>query len=109
MIDLNHQGWTINLYDGSDSYCWQSQKRIDIGINYNGDLRQIILHEAEKLLPSYQRYWEIERNMDYVGYPGKGDEEEYIKFKNEQFKLEKNVDEFEDEIKRLAQKANEML
>lgn len=67
------------------------------------------ISKAEKLLPSYQRYWEIERDMDYVGYPGKGDEEEYVKFVNEQGALESDVDEFEIEIKKLAKQAKELL
>jgi hypothetical protein len=45
MIYLGHHEWVLNLNNGTDSYCWKQQKQIDIGINYNGDIRQIILHE----------------------------------------------------------------
>lgn len=45
MIRLRYHGWTLNLKGGHDSYCWIDQKRIDVGIDYNGDPRQIILHE----------------------------------------------------------------
>lgn len=45
MICLGHHGWTLRLGEGHDSYCWINWKRIDIGIDYDGDLRQIVLHE----------------------------------------------------------------
>ena len=45
MIRLGHHGWSLDLRDGHDSYCWINQKKIVIGIDYEGDLRQIILHE----------------------------------------------------------------
>jgi len=43
MIKLNYHGWRINFCN--DYYCWIGKKRIDIDITYNGDVRQIILHE----------------------------------------------------------------
>ena len=43
MLDQRLYGWTLRLC--SDCYCWQNQKRIDVDIDYDGDLRQIILHE----------------------------------------------------------------
>ena len=67
------------------------------------------ISKAEKLLSSYQRYWEIENQMDYVGYPGKGDEEEYVKFVTEQNDLEDDVEAFETEIKKLAKEAKDLL
>ncbi len=45
MMVLGYHGWTLNLRSGSDSYCWIKSKRIDIGMDYDGDIRQIILHE----------------------------------------------------------------
>jgi len=45
MIQLGYHEWILNLKEGHDSYCWINQKQIDIGMDYNGDLRQIILHE----------------------------------------------------------------
>jgi hypothetical protein len=45
MLHLNHHGWVLNLKEGHDSYCWINQKRIDIGMAYEKDLKQIILHE----------------------------------------------------------------
>ena len=43
MIYLGHHGWSIRFCN--DNYCWISKKRIDIDLSYNGDVRQIILHE----------------------------------------------------------------
>jgi hypothetical protein len=43
IIKLGHYGWTIRFC--KDYYCWIKSKRIDIDLNYNGDVRQIILHE----------------------------------------------------------------
>jgi hypothetical protein len=43
MMDLRLYGWTLNIC--SDCYCWQNRKRIDVDRNYDGDIRQIILHE----------------------------------------------------------------
>jgi len=43
MIQLKHYNWTIHFCD--DNYCWINQKRIDVDLNYNGDIKQIILHE----------------------------------------------------------------
>lgn len=45
MIKLGYYNWKLNLTNGSDSFCWIKQNKIDIGKNYNGDIRQIILHE----------------------------------------------------------------
>jgi len=45
MIKLGYHGWELNLKEGHDSYCWIGQRRIDIGMDYEGDLGQIILHE----------------------------------------------------------------
>ena len=39
--------YTLNFC--CDSYCWQKAKRIDIDWNYDGDLRQIILHEISHI------------------------------------------------------------
>lgn len=43
MIDQRLYGWTLRLTN--DCYCWQNSRRIDVDLNYDGDLRQIILHE----------------------------------------------------------------
>lgn len=45
MMCLSHHGWSLRLRKGHDSYCWISQKRIDIGMDCDGDLHQGILHE----------------------------------------------------------------
>ena len=43
IVKLGHYDWTINFCN--DYYCWHFYKRIDVSLNYNGDIRQIILHE----------------------------------------------------------------
>lgn len=43
IIRLGHYGWNINFCNSC--YCWLPHKRIDINLNYGGDIRQIILHE----------------------------------------------------------------
>lgn len=45
MMCLGHHGWTLRLREGHEGYCWRNQKRIDVGMNCDGDLRQGILHE----------------------------------------------------------------
>ncbi len=45
MICLGHHEWLITFGQGSDSYCNIRDKIINIGIDYGGDLKQIILHE----------------------------------------------------------------
>jgi len=45
MIKLGYHSWILNIRPGHDSYCWLQRKRIDLGMNYNGDIRQILLHE----------------------------------------------------------------
>ena len=43
MMDLNYHDWTIRFCN--DNYCWGRDRRIDVDLSYNGDPRQIILHE----------------------------------------------------------------
>jgi len=43
IIRLGYYDWIINFCN--DYYCWHFYKRIDINLNYGGDIRQIILHE----------------------------------------------------------------
>jgi len=43
MIRLGHHGWTVKFCN--DNYCWIKDKEITIDLKYNGDVRQIILHE----------------------------------------------------------------
>lgn len=43
MIKLGHHGWSIRFCN--DNYCWVKHKRIDVDPTYDGDVRQIILHE----------------------------------------------------------------
>lgn len=43
MMHNGFYGWKLLLC--GDSYCWQYKKLITVDKNYNGDLRQIILHE----------------------------------------------------------------
>ena len=45
MALLGYYGWTLRLKEGHDSYCWITSKTIDIGTAYEGNIRQIILHE----------------------------------------------------------------
>jgi hypothetical protein len=45
MMALGHHGWKMDLRSGHDSYCWIKTKTIQIGSDYDGDIRQIILHE----------------------------------------------------------------
>jgi len=40
---LGYYDWIINFCNSC--YCWHLHKRIDINLNYGGDIRQIILHE----------------------------------------------------------------
>ena len=44
-LALRHHDWSIAWVSGSDSYCHIIQKECQIGIDYAGDLKQIILHE----------------------------------------------------------------
>ena len=43
MTRLGYYEWDVRFCN--DNYCWINQKRIDIDLTYNGDVRQIILHE----------------------------------------------------------------
>jgi len=43
IIKLGYYDWTIRFCN--DNYCWLRSKRIDIDLSYDGDVRQIILHE----------------------------------------------------------------
>ena len=43
MIALGYYDWSIRFC--TDNYCWIGSKIIDIDPAYNGDVRQIILHE----------------------------------------------------------------
>lgn len=45
MIKMNYHGWLLNIKPGHDSYCWINLRRIDIGTEYTGNIRQILLHE----------------------------------------------------------------
>lgn len=40
---LGHYDWKIKFCN--DNYCWIKDKTITIDLSYNGDVRQIILHE----------------------------------------------------------------
>jgi len=42
-IRLGYSDWKIHFCN--DNYCWKRIKTIDINPNYDGDPRQIILHE----------------------------------------------------------------
>lgn len=42
-IKLGHSDWRVRFCH--DNYCWIKDKRIDIDMDYHGDIRQIILHE----------------------------------------------------------------
>lgn len=43
MVNLGYYDWSIRFC--SDSYCWNKSKRIDICLDYMGDIYQLILHE----------------------------------------------------------------
>ena len=43
IIKLGYYDWDIRFCN--DCYCWHSYKRIDVNLDYDGDVRQIILHE----------------------------------------------------------------
>jgi len=43
MIYMGYHGWNIDF--NGDNYCWKHNKTITIDPEYNGDVRQIILHE----------------------------------------------------------------
>lgn len=61
MIKLGHHGWSINFCN--DSYCWKEHKRIDVDINYHGDIRQIILHEIAHI--DTAKYCNQKHNPDF--------------------------------------------
>ena len=43
MVYLGIHGWKIKF--NGDNYCWKDKKLVTIDLEYNGDTRQIILHE----------------------------------------------------------------
>ena len=45
MLRLGYYDWNVHVHTGTDSYCWISSKVIDVGLGYDGDVRQIMLHE----------------------------------------------------------------
>lgn len=45
MVRLGHHNWLMVMRAGNDNYCWRKSKEITIGVDYDGDIRQIILHE----------------------------------------------------------------
>ena len=45
MVKIGHHDWILNMRPGHDSYCWIKSKTINLGMDYHGDLRQILLHE----------------------------------------------------------------
>lgn len=60
-IKLGYPDWTINFCN--DNYCWIKQKRIDIDLNYKGDIRQIILHEIAHI--DTAKYCNQKHNVDF--------------------------------------------
>ncbi len=79
-VYLGIHDWTIEF--NGDNYCWKHKKTITIDLNYNGDIRQIILHEIahietarfsnQKHNPHYWKYLEhitkkfLKRGLDNV-------------------------------------------
>ena len=61
MIKLGYYDWNIRFC--TDSYCWIKNKRIDININYNGDIKQIILHEIAHI--NTAKYCNQKHNYDF--------------------------------------------
>ena len=45
MVRCGYHDWTLNMRPGHDSYCWIGSRQIDLGMDYDGDARQILLHE----------------------------------------------------------------
>lgn len=60
-IYLGIHDWTINFCN--DNYCWETDKRIDVDLNYNGDIRQIILHEIAHI--NTAKYCNQRHNPDF--------------------------------------------
>lgn len=61
MIKLGHYDWSIRFCN--DNYCWKEHKRIDIDPTYDGDVRQIILHEIAHI--DTAKYCNQKHNPDF--------------------------------------------
>lgn len=61
MIYLGYHDWKINF--NGDNYCWINKKTITIDLEYNGDVRQIILHEIAHI--NIARYCNQKHNPQF--------------------------------------------
>lgn len=60
-IKLGYYDWSVNFC--GDNYCWIKHKRIDVDLTYNGDIRQIILHEIAHI--GTAKYSNQKHNPDF--------------------------------------------
>ena len=61
MIELKHYDWKIIF--NNDNYCWIKNKIISINLNYDGDARQIILHEIAHI--NTAKYCNQKHNLSF--------------------------------------------
>ena len=64
MMFLGQHGWNIKF--SNDNFCWKHNKIITIDIGYNGDLRQIILHEIAHI--NTARFSNQKHNLQFWKY-----------------------------------------
>lgn len=81
MMYLNIHDWKIEIKN--DNYCWNDKKTITIDSNYNGDIRQIILHEIAHINTS--RFSNQKHNPQFW---------KHLKFLTKKF-LKKELDEIQ--------------
>ena len=62
--------WTLSFC--SDSYCWLQSKCINVDFDYNGDLRQLILHEIAHIntckYTNQKHTYDYWKHMEYLCY-----------------------------------------
>ena len=63
MIRLGYHGWELEVRNSHDSYCWIRAKKITLGILYEGDIRQILLHEIAHI--DTARFCNQKHNMTF--------------------------------------------
>ena len=61
MVELKHYDWKIIF--NNDNYCWIKNKIITIDLNYDGDVRQIILHEIAHI--NTAKYCNQKHNLSF--------------------------------------------
>lgn len=80
MMFLGHHNWQVEFC--KDSYCWEYRKTITINTEYDGDLRQIILHEIAHIRTA--KYCNQKHNPQFWKHL------EYLIWKFLKTKLDKN-------------------